>query len=266
MSAFKMQRARHALAWAVVVCAGTLAAAAAPTPSPQQAKTAPPTTPRSKAYIDITGYWVSVVTEDWVYRMLTASKGDAGSLPVNAEARKAAESWDPQADQAAGEACRVNGAVGNIRRPGRLHISWADDKTLKLDFSAGDQSRLIFFDSADLPAAMEPSWQGQSLGDWVRVRNWQQFGPPSTAPVGGALKVSTSRMRGGYLQSNGFPYSANARMTEYFDRISYDGTAWLIVTTVVEDPKYLRDSLYWSTPFKQEPNGAHWKPTPCGAN
>jgi hypothetical protein len=261
-----MQCARHALLWVAVLNAVTLAAAAATTAPPPQSKTPPPTTPRSKAYIDITGYWVSVVTEDWVYRMLTPSKGDAGSLPVNAEARKAAESWDPQADQAAGEACRANGAAGNIRRPGRLHISWADDKTLKLDFSAGDQTRLIFFDSADFPAAAQPSWQGQSLADWVRVRNWQQFGPPSTAPVGGSLKVTTSRMRAGYLQSNGFRYSANARMTEYFDRITFNGTPWLIVTTVVEDPTYLRDSLYWSTPFKQESNGAHWKAAPCGAN
>jgi hypothetical protein len=222
--------------------------------------------PKAKAYIDITGYWVSVVTEDWVYRMLTAPKGDAGSLPVNAAARTAADQWDPAHDQAAGEACRVNGAAGNMRRPGRLHIGWADDKTLKVSFSAGDQTRLIAFDSADLPANDPPSWQGQSLGEWVRVRNWPQWGPPSIAPVGGALKVVTSRMRPGYLQSNGFPYSANARMTEYFDRITFDGTAWLIVTTVIEDPTYLRDALYWSTPFKQESSGARWAPKPCGAN
>ena len=156
--------------------------------------------------------------------MLTAPKGDAGSLPVSPAGRAAAEKWDSARDQAEGEACRVNGAAGNIRQPGRLHISWANDKTLKINFSAGDQTRLIVFDSTDLAADAPPSWQGQSLGEWVRVRNWQQSSTQSVAPVGGALKVATSRMRPGYLQSNGFPYSANARMTEYFDRISVDGT------------------------------------------
>jgi hypothetical protein len=223
----------------------------------------PPPTPKAGAYIDLTGYWVSVVTEDWVYRMLTAPKGDAGSLPVNPAGQKAAASWDPAADKAAGEACRVNGAAGNIRRPGRLHITWSDDKTLRVDFSAGEQSRLLSFDpTAQAPA--EHTWQGHSVAQWFRVRNWQQFAPPTIAPVGGSLKVVTTGMRPGYLQSNGFPYSENARMTEYFDRVTYEGQPWLIVTTVVEDPLYLRDTLYWSTPFKQEADGARWKATPCG--
>jgi hypothetical protein len=223
----------------------------------------PPPTPKAAAMIDLTGYWVSVVTEDWVYRMLTAPKGDAGSLPVNAAAQKVAAAWDPAADKAGGETCKVNGAAGNIRRPGRLHITWADDKTLRVEFSAGDQTRLLSFDQAAASPA-EHTWQGHSEAHWFRVRNWQQFAPPTVAPIGGTLKVLTTNMRAGYLQSNGFPYSENARMTEYFDRVTFEGQPWLIVTTVIEDPLYLRDSLYWSTPFKQEPDGSRWKPKPCG--
>jgi hypothetical protein len=245
------------------------AGAAAPPPGAPTAPGArppppPPPTPKAGAFIDVTGYWVSVVTEDWVYRMLTAPKGDVGSLPMNPAGQKAAAAWDPAADKAAGETCRVNGAAGNIRRPGRLHITWADEKTLRVDFSAGEQTRLLSFDPTAQPSS-EHTWQGHSAAQWFRVRNWQQFAPPTIAPVGGTLKVVTTGMRTGYLQSNGFPYSENAKMTEYFDRVTYEGQPWLIVTTVVEDPLYLRDSLYWSTPFKQEADGTRWKATPCGS-
>jgi hypothetical protein len=242
--------------------AGAANPAAAPGTSAGQA---PPPTPKAAAMIDLTGYWVSVVTEDWVYRMLTAPKGDAGSLPVNPAAQKVAAAWDPAADKAAGETCKVNGAAGNIRRPGRLHISWADDKTLRVEFSAGEQTRLLSFDQLPPAGPAEHTWQGHSEAHWYKVRNWQQFAPPTVAPIGGTLKVLTTNMRAGYLQSNGFPYSENARMTEYFDRVTFEGQPWLIVTTVIEDPLYLRDLLYWSTPFKQEPDGSHWKPKPCGA-
>src|SRR5262249_2922572 len=36
----------------------------------------PPPTPKAGAPIDLTGYWVSVVSEDWRYRMVTPPKGD----------------------------------------------------------------------------------------------------------------------------------------------------------------------------------------------
>lgn len=227
---------------------------------------APTPTPKAAAYLDLTGYWVSVVTEDWAYRMLLPPKGDVGSLPVNAEARKVADSWNPAADAAAGQACRRYGAAGLIRQPGRLHVSWADEHTLRMDFSAGNQTRLLSFAPASASAAAAPTWTGRSFAQWQRVRNWGQFAAPTEAPVGGTLKVVTSGMRAGYLQSNGFPYSENARMTEYFDRISHEGTEWIIVTTVIEDPQYLTDTLYWSTQFKREPDGAKWRPKPCEAS
>lgn len=238
-------------------CSSVLAqkpnAPAAPPPKP---------TPRAGAFEDLTGYWVSVVTEDWVYRMVMPAKGDAGSLPVNADGKKAAEGFDAAADKAKGEACRMNGAAGNIRRPGRLHISWADDAHLKVEFSAGEQTRTFAFDRSGTPGA--PSWTGDSFAEWSKVRNYQQFGPPLVAPVGGTLKVTTGNMRPGYLQANGFPYSATTKMTEYYDRVEVNGTPWIIVTTIVEDPVYLRDTLYWSTPFKREADGHAWKVKPCG--
>ena len=257
-----------ALLWAPVPlnrAAAQTPAKAPPVKAPPAKSPPPEPTPRAAAPIDLTGYWVSVITEDWPYRMLTAPKGDAGSLPVTAEARKFAADWDPAADQADGRACRPYGAAGIIRRPGRLHISWQNDATLQIEFSAGGQIRLLSFDTA-AKAPAEHTWQGHSTAQWFKVRNWAQFSPPTVAPVGGTLKVLTTNLRAGYLQSNGFPYSEDATMTEYFDRVTYDGQPWLIVTTVIEDPRYLRDRLYWTSNFKQEPNAAKWQPKPCDTN
>jgi hypothetical protein len=249
---------------AAAVSGAAAAPAAVSSPTAPVKAPAAPASPRAAAMIDLTGYWVSVITEDWEYRMLTAPKGDAGSLPVTEAAKKAAANWDPAADAAAGESCRPYGAAGIIRRPGRLHISWQGEDTLRVDFSAGDQTRLLRFSDAP-PPPIESSWQGQSTAQWVKVRNWEQFAPPTVAPIGGTLKVITSHLRPGYLQSNGFPYSADTRMTEYFDRVTYAGQPWLIVTTVIEDKLNLFDTLYWTSNFKREPDGSKWKPKPCGA-
>src|SRR5688572_19008459 len=93
----------------------------------------PPPTPKAGAPVDLTGYWVSVVTEDWRWRMVTPPKGDVTSIPVNPEGRRIAGMWDPAADAAAGNQCKAYGAAGIIRIPGQLHITWQDDNTLKLE-------------------------------------------------------------------------------------------------------------------------------------
>ena len=55
-----------------------------------------PPTPKAASPTDFTGYWVSVVTEDWLYRMVTPAKGDYSSVPLNPEGRKVADAWDPR--------------------------------------------------------------------------------------------------------------------------------------------------------------------------
>jgi len=82
---------------------------------------------------------------------------------------------------------------------------------------------------------------------------------------GGSLKVVTTNMREGHLRKNGIPYSSDAVVTEYFDRVGPEpnGDVFLIVRTVVEDPKYLQLPFITSTNFKLEPDGSKWNPTPC---
>ena len=39
--------------------------------------------------------------------------------------------------EASGESCKAYGAGGIVRLPGRLRITWVDDRTLKLETEAG---------------------------------------------------------------------------------------------------------------------------------
>src|SRR5579884_4174263 len=129
-----------------------------------------PANPRAGAPIDLTGYWVSLVTEDWRFRMVTPPKGDYASVPINAEGRKVADAWDPAKDETAGQQCKSYGAAALMRVPGRLHITWQDDNTLKIETDAGAQTRLFHFappgGQATVPAGTQASWQGYSIARW----------------------------------------------------------------------------------------------------
>jgi hypothetical protein len=214
---------------------------------------------------DLTGYWVSLVTEDWRWRMMTPRKGDYPSIPLNAEGRRVADAWDP-ARESADDKCKVYGAGNVMRVPTRLHITWQDEYTLKVETDAGQQTRLFDFARAATPianvAATEPTLQGVSTATWEYAGG---RGPRAGGTVpAGELKVVTRRMKAGYLQRNGVPYGANAVVTEYFDRVAEpDGGGYLIVTTIVEDPQYLNARFARSSHFKREPDGSRWKPAPC---
>ena len=228
----------------------------------EQQKPAP--SPKAKALIDLTGYWVSLIDDEWRWRMMTPAKGDFSFVPLNAEGRRVANLWDLAADEAAGNQCRAFGAAGIMRLPERLHITWADDNTLRIDVDAGTQTRLLHFDGSKWNGG-EPTWQGDSVATWEKQPQFNGFGRPIAGPPppGGSLKVMTTHMRPGYLRKNGVPYSANAVLTEYFDRLDTDGETYLVVTGVVEDSRYLTGRFITTEQFKLESNGAKWNPTPC---
>ena len=246
---------------------------------------------RDTARVDLTGQWVSVVSEDWRHRMATPRRGDYESVPLNAEGRRVGDQWDLAADNAAGLECKAFVVGGLMRQPGRLRIAWEDADTLRLDFDAGTQTRLLRFDASAAPSA-ERTWQGHSAAEWlgppvprdgppVRAQIGNSTGPiapggggrgqrggpppPSTINQGGSLKVVTTGFREGYLRKNGVPYSESAVITEYFHRLPQhpNGDTWLHVVTVVEDPRYLNEPFYTSTHFKLEANDAGFTPTPC---
>jgi hypothetical protein len=227
----------------------------------QQPGQAPANPPAAKAGapIDLAGNWVSIVSEDWRWRMVIPAKGDYASIPMTPAAQKVADSWDPAKDEGTGEQCRSYGAAAIMRVPGRLRIAWQDDNTLKIETDAGMQMRLFHF-GAWKPAQEPPGWQGDSVASWETPR------PPRGAtepPKSGNLKVVTTRMRAGYLRKNGVPYSADAKVTEYWDLYKDSGGEWLVVTTLVDDPQYLQTQYVTTSNFKREPDGSKWDPTPC---
>jgi hypothetical protein len=219
------------------------------------------TTGRSAAPVDLTGYWVSIVTEDWIERMSPDSppSGTGGARGLRGQ-----PAAPPPANSA--EPCRAYAAAGSLRVPTRLHITWTDDNTLKIEMDAGTQTRLLHFNPTT-PAPAEKTLQGYSVATWEvsggggrggRGGPGAGSGPPP--PRWGSLNVATTNMKGGYLLSSRSSYSENATLTEYFTRHSEFGTDYFTVTAVIQDGNTTRAT---SSTFKKEPDGSKFKPTGC---
>ena len=266
-----------------LIAAFALSCALATTVSAQRgggAPAGPPPTPQASAPIDLTGYWVAIVNEDWRWRMVTPPKGDYASVPISPEGRKVADTWDTSKDGS----CLAFGAAGVMRMPTRLHITWENDTTLKVDTDNGQQTRRLVFNKSMAPPSAK-SLQGFSVAEWERPAaagrggggggGGGQGAPPGGAPPAagrgappaapfGNLKVVTTQLSGGWLRRNGVPYSEDTTMLEFFDRFAApDNSEWLVVTTIVNDPKYLAQEFVTSTHFRKEPNGSKWDPAPC---
>jgi len=232
----------------------------------------PPPPAKVAAPIDVTGYWVSLIVDEWRFRV-TPQKGDIAYLPINAEARRIASEWDPDKDTADGKQCKAYGAVGVMQRPGRLHIDWEDDNTLRIEADAGKQTRTLHF--APPPAQRgEPSWQGYSTAAWiVRGRALMDLGgigfvfgggPAQPVKGQGTLRVITTNMLPGYIRKNGVPYSDKAVLTEYMNVLTgQQGDTYLALTAMVEDPTYLNQPFLRTYTFKKQPDASGWDPTPC---
>jgi hypothetical protein len=259
---------RLSLLSGVALAASLTLATGADAQARRAAQPAQPATPRAAAPIDITGHWVSLITDDWVYRMITPAKGDVSYVPLNAEGRRVAEAWDPARDEAAGEQCKGYAAPAIMRLPSRVEITWQDDNTLKLDIDTGMQTRLFHFGQTEPQGAR--SWQGWSSASWQLSGTTEQFypGPTSLGNIkrAGSLKVDTTNLRAGYLRKNGVPFSENAFMTEYYNLIvENDGNQYLVIQTFVADPRYLTNHFVRTMQFKREPDGSKRNPVPCSA-
>jgi hypothetical protein len=233
-----------------------------------------PLTPQQLApqNLSLTGYWVSIVNEDWRWRMVTPPPGDFVSLPLNPEGQRVGRQWTPAQDGS----CLAYGMAGLMRMPVRIHVTWQDAQTLKIETDAGQQTRLLHFDPSKAPTT--PSLQGRSIAQWENTSGRGRGGPgggrggpppPPSAPPFGTLKVTTNQLTAAWLRRNGVPYSENAIVEEFFDNIdSTNGDKWLIVTTTVKDPTYLTGDYITSSHFKREapaegPRPKNWLPAPC---
>lgn len=269
-------RTRLLVAVGMLVCSGSMAE---PAPSAEPSSSA-----RARAPYDLTGYWVSVVTQDWRFRMLLPGKGEYAGIPINLAAKQFADAWSPDADEATGQQCKAYGVGALMRIPERLHITWADENTLKVETDAGGQTRYLRFAPSAADNAAAPTLQGLSIATWEfpRITGRISMGgdpairgpganllktPGARAPAAatfGTLKVTTGNAAPGYLRKNGLPYGSQMTMTEYWDlRRTDDGGQWLAIATELDDPQYLQSPYAFAPNFKKEPNGAKWDPSPC---
>jgi len=239
--------------------------------APPAGRAGGPPSARATAPFDPTGYWVAIISEDWRWRMVTPAKGDVVSIPLSAEGLRVAEAWDPAKDEAAGEQCRAYGAPGLMRGPIRLHITWQDDNTLKIESDYGQQTRLLRFTGAGGAggagevgrASGAKTWQGVTSAQWVMAAGG---GRGRGGARRGSIKSVTTQMRPGYLRKNGVPYSDRAVFTEYWDLHSEtNGDQYLVDTNVVDDPVYLQTPWITSLHFKKEMDGSKWDPSTCDA-
>jgi len=226
-------------------------------------------TGKAGAPVDLTGYWVSLVTEDWIERMSPDSPPSGTGGRDAADRGAAAGRGRGAAPPAGADPCRVYGAGGSMRVPGRLNITWADDNTLKIEMDSGTQTRTLHFGQGSTPPAQR-TLQGYSVASWetgARAGGFGGFpggggrgGAAPVAPRWGQLRVVTTNMTGGYLLSSRNTYSENAVLTEYFATHSDFGNDYMTVVASIEDggnPRIV------SSTFKKEPNGSKFKPTGC---
>ena len=135
-----------------------------------------PATPQAAAPIDLTGYWVSIVTEDWRYRMVTPAKGDYASVPDKSSRPQSPMRWDPAKDEAAGEQCKSYGAAAIMRVPGRLHITWENENDAEDRDRRGHADAALHF-GGQPAATVRTGWQGcrRLMGGWRRAwRTWRR--------------------------------------------------------------------------------------------
>ena len=220
---------------------------------------------RAGAPFDMTGYWVSVVGEDWRWRAFP-TPGDYGAVPLNQAARQIAGSWDPTKDAAAGEACKAYAAPSVMRIPGRLHITWQDDQTLKIETDAGKQTRLFYFSNP--PQNTAEDYQGSSKAEWdlgnAGAGGLFFGGGGAPSAPSGSLKVVTTKMKAGYATRNGVPFSNNATLTEYYDLVKEkSGVEYLILTSSLDDPTYMSQPMWTATHFKKQSDAKGFTPVGC---
>jgi hypothetical protein len=242
---------------------------------------------------------VSVVDEDWRFRMMTPPKGDYYSVPLNAAARKVADQFDPAQYGGANYQtsgiidCRAYGAAGLMHMPMRLRITWDSPEVLKIETDWGQQTRLLRFTSGqpfgdievafrngDVGGSRGPaSMQGYSVAAWQQpfrfnAMNFQRanvgrgggLGQNRAGELqpGGDLAVVTTDLAPGWLRRNGVPYSLRTRLIEHFMTFQDPtGKDWFTVTTEVIDPEYLNTPFYTSAEFQKEPDASKWAPHPC---
>jgi hypothetical protein len=220
---------------------------------------------RDAAPVDLTGTWVSLVTEDWIERMSPDSPasgtpggfgfgrgGGGGQAPVTSD-----------------DACAAYGAGGIMRVPGRVRISWDDDETLLLEYDAGSQRRIVYFaddapvGGASLQGHSTASWEGAATGGRGGQRGFGGRAGNAAAdePRWDSLEIVTTDLTPGYLLTSRSWYGPDARLTELVRYHEDFGQPYFTVTAVIEENG--QTTSVTSSTFRKESNDSRFERTAC---
>ena len=192
-------------------------------------------------------------------------------MPLNAEGRKVADTWDPAKDEATGNACKLPTARRpSCACPAACTSRGSDEHTLQIEADAGTQTRLLHFRggttlgltrySKSGPDGDAPSWQGHSVAEW------EMAGAPQRGGGGGGGVVVPGRGTQGAALPAADPASERGAGPGPNGPPEPQGGSLKVVTTRLK-PGYLRKN---GVPYSEntvvieyfdrhnEPNGDQW--------
>ncbi len=183
------------------------------------------------AQVDLSGEWARDNHEDQPHRAPGAELGDYTGLPINAAARRKAESWDASILSQPEQQAKPHPAQYSMRgpQPNFLVRKIVDQVTgqlvaYTLAGTFGRADRTIWMDGRKHPSEhAEHTYQGFSTGEWN----------------GKTLKVTTTHMKTTFVNRNGAPSSYRGTMVEFFTR---HGNR-LVHFAWVDDPVYLEEPM-----------------------
>ncbi len=207
--------------------------------------------PAAAAQVDLAGEWAALSRhEDEVHRIPGPELGDYAGFPLNEAGKVKAETWDASILSQPEQQARPHPAQYSMRGPGPNFRMATVTNPITHELVAytitnlfGNADRTIWMDGRPHPSPYaEHTWDGFSTGEWD----------------GGALKVTTTHMKAGFVHRNGVAASSRSTMTEYF--IRHD--RHLLLVTIVDDPVYFEEPLVRTSNFVWAPSQVIPPPVP----
>jgi hypothetical protein len=205
------------------------------------------------AQVDLEGNWTNVLPVDFRARLYGPPAVDYLGIPINADARAGALSYDVDMVSVPGHQCTSWGPQYVLQSPFDVHI-WAD--------SNPDTDQVV-------------TWNLSGWNDWAPMKIWMDArkppapdGPRSQTGFstgvwqGDTLVSTTTNTRDGYLTRGGIPSSDQETFTLWITR--HD--EMLTMTGIVEDPVYLTEPYILSRNYrlgKAAPGSGLNAHTPC---
>ncbi len=189
------------------------------------------------AQVDISGEWARDNHEDQPHRAPGAELGDYTGMPINAAARRKAESWDASILSQPEQQAKPHPAQYSMRGPApnfvvRKILDQVTGQLIAYTIAGtfGRSDRTIWMDGRKHPGEhAEHTYGGFSTGEWN----------------GRTLKVTTTHMKTTFINRNGVPSSYKGTMIEFFTRHGNRLTQF----TWIDDPVYLEEPFVRSNDY-----------------